>query len=245
MKIQYALPIALLAWSPALRVNANDRVEALTRKRDAPLPAGALLNANKDNHQEVELSEQEELFLRYLQEATSHGDSMSMPTAAPTGVTGKNPTKAPSKAPVKAPSAAPSAAPTKAPTRLPTVGTRAPTRLPTVGGSCKDSGTKFLLTTDQGVRKKRSCNWVGKNNSDKRCGYKNVASHCPDTCNQCAAYKCADSARKFVKWGKNDKPKSCDWVKRKPNKLAHRCDMKGFRATCRASCNYVGNGLSC
>mmetsp|Transcript_8055 Transcript_8055/g.12176 ORF Transcript_8055/g.12176 Transcript_8055/m.12176 type:complete len:249 (-) Transcript_8055:262-1008(-) len=248
MKIQYVLRLALLAWGPAttiLEVNANNvRVETLTltRKRDAPLPAALLNVVNKDHprRQEVKLSEEEEMFLRYLQEATSHSQSYDAPSEAPTK-TGVLPSKSPSQSPSQSPTEAPTKAPvTSSPTKVAT------TAAPVAGGSCKDSGTKFVLSNDTGAEKKlKGCEWVGNNQTEKRCGYKGVASHCPNTCGACAAYSCADSEKGFVKWGKNKKTFTCEWVKKNASVITKRCNMTGIAATCRETCKYVGNGLSC
>jgi len=250
MKIQYVLIVAFLAWSPAiLEVNANDdRVETLTltRKRDAPppLPAAAILNVNKDHprRQEVKLSEEEEIFWEYWQNSMSF--SYDAPSAAPTKsvlLTKAPTTKAPSKSPTKAPSKSPTKAPSKSPTKAPTM---APV---TSSGPCKDSGTKFVLSNDTGAEKKlKGCKWVGRNNkTEKRCGSQGVASHCPNTCGACAAYSCADSEKGFVKWRKNKKTFTCEWVKKNASAITKRCNMPGIAATCRETCKYIGNGLSC
>jgi len=255
MKIQYVLPIALLAWSPAiLEVNANDgRVETLTARkdeeRDAPL-AAALLNANKDHRQEVMLLPEEDNTSWWsLHESMSYSyEPSAAPTKSAAVTTAPTTTEAPSKSPSKSPSNAPSKAPTKAPV------TSSPTKIetttaPVAVGSCTDSGTQFLLTDDWGVVKLRGCDWVGNNINQigKRCGYNNIESHCPNTCGACAAFSCADSERQFVKWGNKNKLHTCEWVKQSANAklITKRCDMTGFTATCRETCKYVGNGLSC
>jgi len=134
--------------------------------------------------------------------------------------------------------------PTESPNMVPTK--VSPTRAPSAIGSCEDSGVKFLIETGPARKvKTRSCDWVGNNNTAKRCDFDGVKSHCPNTCDACATYQCADSEMAFVKWGKNDKRKTCIWVGRKPSKLARRCDIDGVASTCRDSCSYAGNGFSC
>lgn len=264
MKIQLILPVALLASLTPLQAHAssslaeNNKVEALTRKREAPLPA-ALLDGetNHQQQEEVKLTDEEELFLRYLQTEISTSYSYA-PSAAPTVAVTNSPTKSPVKAPTRAPTKSPVKAPSRAPTETPsTADTNSPTKAPSttttsapsVSESCKDSGSKFLLASGTtGRLRKRSCTWVGKStvaNTAKRCSYNGVNSHCPNTCGACATYQCADSEKRFVKWGKNDKPRSCLWVGRKAALLSKRCGIKGFTATCRKTCSYSGNGLSC
>jgi len=114
-------------------------------------------------------------------------------------------------------------------------------------GLCKDSGVKFLKQSDKGGFVKKGCSWVGSKPSklNIHCGFKGVASHCPNTCLECSTYACADSEKEWVFWGKNNKRKTCAWVARKPAKVNKRCANTGVKATCRETCKYVGYGLTC
>ena len=166
--------------------------------------------------------------------------SQANPSARPSAT----PTNAPTKSPVKG-----TASPTKAPTKSPVKETGSPTKSPITSGttspvatnsptnissSCKDAGVKFKLKD-----KRRGCRWVRKKPDKiaRRCNFKNVDSHCPNSCGKCAEFGCKDSARKFYLWGK-DKLQTCDWVNKKPGKRARRCKKNGVMATCRESCRY-------
>lgn len=119
-----------------------------------------------------------------------------------------------------------------------------------IPNGCKDSGVKMLLKRD-GVTKKRGCEWILRKEAlrEKRCGLKEVASHCPSTCNEvttpnsCEEYSCEDSKMKWARWGKHDKTVlDCDWVKKNPDK---RCKRSGVAATCRKTCGYKSDFLDC
>lgn len=118
-----------------------------------------------------------------------------------------------------------------------------------IPSGCKDSGVKMLLKRD-GVTKKRGCEWILRKEAlrEKRCGLKEVASHCPSTChevttpNSCEEYSCEDSKMKWTRWGKHEKVLDCDWVKEHPEK---RCKKKGVAATCRKTCGYKSDFLDC
>lgn len=138
----------------------------------------------------------------------------------------------PSKNPVPGASAAPSLSisPSSAPSR--TV-----TQSPVSVFNCRDSPLRFLpfpWKPDQF----RSCNWVGKKASKLaiRCQKGNAFRHCPKTCDPTnCLYGCEDSPFHFI-LKRNSKRRSCNWVKKKANKLAKRCAMNGVRNTCRKTC---------
>ena len=84
----------------------------------------------------------------------------------------------------------------------------------------------------------KTCNWVGKN-MEKRCNQGVIASHCPKTCGQCDAFKCADSKKKvFVpdKTGKGKQEKKCGWIAKKDTE--ERCLRPGVAETCRETCGF-------
>jgi len=160
----------------------------------------------------------------------------SSPTAAPVTsapVTSAPVTSAPAAAPVtSAPvTSSPTAAPvTSSPTTAAPV-TSSPTvsMEPTSGLSCDDSETRFPVNS-----RSRTCDWVARKNTTKRCGKTGVASHCPDTCGACATYECADSLRKF--YLPNGQVKKCAFVAR--NRVDYRCALAGVASTCRETCGY-------
>jgi len=94
---------------------------------------------------------------------------------------------------------------------------------------CVDSSLKMLLN------KKKGCPWVARKNTEQRCRIKNVASHCPVTCDVCST--CTDSNLKFQVPG-IQRSKTCRWVGRKPDKIDRRCSITGVRQTCQATCRY-------
>ena len=168
---------------------------------------------------ETKLTEEEEVFLRYLQQEVS---ASYAPSAKPSN----NPTKSPTPAPTPDPTPAPTPAPTKAPVSGPT------------SSGCIDSGVKFKRTGDAGVKKK-SCKWVGKkpNRVSRRCAYKDIDSHCPVTCGTCDQFECVDSKKVFYLWNNPDtfKEKDCTWV---GLSTEIRCAHRGVKSTCRKTCGY-------
>ena len=186
---------------------------SLSRKRNTKMD----LYHNNHSHdipeaakhaREQNLSEEEELFMRYLQQevlSTSY-----------------------------APSAKPSNNPTKSPTPAPTM---APVTGPT-SSSCIDSGVKFKRTGDEGVKKKSCAwVGQFPNRISTRCAYKNIDSHCPVTCGTCDKFECEDSAKVFYLWNNPDtfKEKDCTWV---GLSTEIRCAHRGVKSTCRKTCGY-------
>jgi hypothetical protein len=89
--------------------------------------------------------------------------------------------------------------------------------------------------------KSKGCNWVGMNPDklEDRCKKGVIASHCPKTCGQCDAFKCADSKKKFIlptKNGKEKQQKKCGWVANKDT--VERCQMPGVLETCKETCGF-------
>ena len=89
--------------------------------------------------------------------------------------------------------------------------------------------------------------WVGKGNTTNKCEKEGVPEHCPLTCDakgdttdSCAAFVCEDAPNKFKGKGSNKFPgkKDCEWVSK--SSLGDRCDYKGVKGTCRATCDYYG-----
>ena len=93
---------------------------------------------------------------------------------------------------------------------------------------CNDSPLRFILF-DGG--KVHTCNWVSKDTS-VRCKKYGVSSHCPSTCNACAAYHSSDSMKKWMKTDSKGPVKKCKWVARKLG----RCRLPGVADTCREVC---------
>lgn len=106
-----------------------------------------------------------------------------------------------------------------------------------------------MLLKRDGITKKRSCSWIAKNEDKRslRCSLKEVASHCPNACNSvttpnaCEEFVCQDSMMEWVRWG-FDEPLNCDWVKVNPER---RCAMNGVKATCRQTCEYANDFITC
>jgi hypothetical protein len=90
--------------------------------------------------------------------------------------------------------------------------------------SCVDSPLPMRMN-----RKSRTCAWVARFNTSRRCAKNGVRDHsCPSTCNgNCAA----DSGRRFQV---NGKFKRCRWVARR--NTAKRCEKNGVKETCRNTC---------
>jgi hypothetical protein len=206
--------------------------EELQRKRKSPVfSAKDSLNlADNDVAKEI-LTEDEEDFLRFLQSETLS----YAPSAAPSSRRTKAPvasTPAPTKAPTVAPTKAPTVAPTKAPVSPPTM---APVAPPT----CVDSPLKFKLNGTAGL-KRRGCIWVGRK-ADKlarRCAYKNVTTHCPQTCGQCDKLACVDSTKKFWIRRNDTRERTCNFVADRNSDI--RCAHPGVTSTCRKTCNFTG-----
>jgi len=91
---------------------------------------------------------------------------------------------------------------------------------------CTDSNLRMFMKG-----KARNCEWVGRRNTEKRCAKKNVATHCPNTCEQCEEFDCSDSKRRF-KLG--DEKKGC-WMVRNNLEL---CNEIGIEETCRQACDF-------
>jgi len=112
-----------------------------------------------------------------------------------------------------------------APTTTPSV---SPTVTPSSGlGTCHDSNLKTKINGF-----KRSCTWVGANNTRHRCQKPGMASHCPLTCLEVEMCN-ADSKKRF-QLKDSVQFQSCDWVGRKLTK--QRCQKEGVASTCRATC---------
>ncbi len=142
-------------------------------------------------------------------------------TSAPTPVPTPTPTLGPTPVPTFAPVIGPTPVPTRSPTPLPTP---APVpKPPTALKICKDSGVKFLMRN----KKERHCRWVGNNpeKKERRCNFKNVASHCPKTCGKCDEFLCEDSAKPWKLWF--GRRRTCEWVGRIESKIPRRCKKRG------------------
>ena len=230
----------------------------LIRKRDGPVSASVLdknfnPSISTENEAGLKLSDEEELFLRYLQAETSLSFSYeypsSVPSQIPTAFPSQTPTVPPGTPTKKPTTPAPNNQPTQAPNNQPT---QAPNNQPTQAPnnqSCKSSGVKFRLG-GPGSATKKSCKWVGArpNKKARRCAYTDVKSHCPDECGACSQYACKDSDKFWFLWGKKNKLKkarTCNWVKRKKQLTPKRCGKNGVAATCRETCGWcTNNGMN-
>ncbi|GFH59960.1 hypothetical protein CTEN210_16436 [Chaetoceros tenuissimus] len=114
---------------------------------------------------------------------------------------------------------------------------------------CVDSLSTFKKIRKNGKINVRDCEWIKAKPEklNRRCQKESNASHCPEACQKCANYDCKDSTRKFmyIRDGKDDKEIDCDWLKKKPSKLAKRCEKDIFKTTCRETCSFVNELIDC
>lgn len=241
MKMHYTIPLLLL-WIKlhvahcSEESGLNNSKRKIGRKREGGtgtqstlLQNNKIIDNNKhinditnDRDERIHLNEEEELFLRYLQQEVSTSYSYA-------------PSRAPSKSPVTP------GEPTPAPT--PNPNPDAPTPAPNPTSSCKNSGVKFRLGGEESTKKK-NCKWVATKPDKvaRRCAYTDVKSHCPNACGTCDQYACKDSEKFWFYWGKEgSRARSCAWVKRKPWKIPFRCGKNGVAATCRETCGWCEN----
>jgi hypothetical protein len=206
----------------------------LTRKRETALPASSLANESYDKQYEAtELSEEEKLFIRYLEEDSSHSLSFSMasPSSTPTI---RVPTSSPSVRPTSRPSSKPSSKPSSSPSRSPTLKpTKQPVGSPVSSPDCVDSTAQFQKLAEEkssttpggSLYKLVDCAWVGKK-VEVRCTDK-AKSHCPATCNSCndslRALKDEDSSATF--YSPDTKEKTCKFVQKNPEKRCKKNNM--------------------
>jgi hypothetical protein len=130
--------------------------------------------------------------------------------------------------------------------------TSAPSRSPSAlddDQQCVDSLSTFKKIRKNGKINIRDCEWIKAKPEklNRRCQKESNASHCPETCQQCANFDCKDSTRKFmyIRDGKDDKEIDCAWLKKKPTKLAKRCEKDIFKTTCRETCSFVNDLIDC
>lgn len=233
MKLQVTLASTALA---SLLLDANAAVESLSRKREGSLPESFITsaddNVNVSPVAALKLTEEEELFLRYLQEESSH--SLSAPTVSPSS----KPSALPSAEPSASPSKKPTSSPSKNPTRPPVVGTFSPTKAPVQAPVLTgDAQTEFqrmqentsTLTYEGHLYKLVDCDFVRKKPS-VRCVMDKVKSHCPVACSA-SQYLNEDSAATF--YAPDVRERTCKWVAKRTEK---RCKKKNYVAHCPKSC---------
>jgi len=157
-----------------------------------------------------------------VQAAESIIDLYYSSTPAPIGSSTTNPTPAPIGS-TTTPTSAPIGSSTTSPTPAPIGSTTSPTPAPI--GSCSDSPLGMVVN-----KKERTCEWVRRTKTLKRCQKRGVASHCAVTCD--ASDCMVDSTKRIVMT--NNKWKSCNWVKKNTIK---RCQKNGIPETCRKTCS--------
>lgn len=231
MKLQVTLASTALA---SLLLDANAAVDSLARKREGSLPESFITsaddNVNVSPVAALKLTEEEELFLRYLQEDSSHSFSLSGPTASPSS----KPSARPSAKPTASPSKRPTSSPSKNPTRPPVVGTFAPTKAPVITGDAQTEFQKMqentsTLTYNGDLYRLVDCDFVRKKPS-VRCDMDKVKSHCPVACSA-SQYMNEDSTAVF--YSPDVRERTCKWVAKNTEK---RCKKKNYVAYCPNTC---------
>ena len=77
--------------------------------------------------------------------------------------------------------------------------------------SCHDSTKRFEVTDPSGQKMKKSCAWIQKKKTDRRCRFlEGATDFCPKLCTNC----CQDAVGRFNL--PNGKKRSCNWVNKKP-----------------------------
>jgi hypothetical protein len=121
------------------------------------------------------------------------------------------------------PTSAPSPSPSPSPTETPTTPNPGPNPI------CQDSNEKFRIIKPDGTKKMKSCEWVNKAWTTKRCqNIIGVKENCPLTCTNC----CQDSTHKFLIL--NGKNKNCECAKVK--NTAGRCEKAPTSLKCPVTC---------
>ena len=237
MKLLHLLPLLLLCPDSIFGQ------ERLVRKREGPLPAAVVIENKFERNQPAEttnLTKDEEQFLRFLQEQSSHSFSYA-PSAVPSKAgTTKAPTESPSTSPTESPSKSPTTSPSKSPTESPSKSrTKSPTESPSKEGAptkspsnVTPSPTKSSAPTDTAClddqtfsyseNSVRTCANIDKQQfrRDIYCRYAEVQEACERTCGQC----CYDSPDfSFVVRGDN---KSCLWIKKKAIRVGKYCGVE-------------------
>lgn len=122
------------------------------------------------------------------------------------------------------PTTTPSSSPTTTPTTINTSIT------------CNDSPFPFRTinpTTSRNIWK--TCAWVAKRSTNRRCQWRYVSTNCPFSCNTCDI--CADSETRFKFYSTPTSTKkiarSCEWTSMRKSK---RCAIDGMEDTCRKTC---------
>ena len=113
-------------------------------------------------------------------------------------------------------------APTKATVTSPP--TRTPvTSPPTITGGCQDNDAKFVYNG-----KLKSCKFISKKNTIKRCTKAGAAENCPVTCD--IGCTCFDTEGTFLTRGRL---RDCAWAETKPNYCTRRNEV---RSNCPITC---------
>lgn len=97
------------------------------------------------------------------------------------------------------------------------------------GDSFVDSPLRFTIP---GMRRPRSCTWVGNRNTSRRCGLKGIRQTCTSACKDHMPKRGVDSPLRFQIPGRK-RTNTCTWVNRN---TSIRCGVKGVRQTCTFTC---------
>jgi len=104
--------------------------------------------------------------------------------------------------------------------------------LVSLGAACKDSTFRFKYNS-----KFKNCDFIARKNTELRCEFYGVKTHCPETCNSCNI--CTDSPLRFKIVSKASSfVRSCMWVGNQDT--ATRCEIHGVKFECPVTC-----GLDC
>ena len=93
--------------------------------------------------------------------------------------------------------------------------------------NCEDYEGVFTIKGD-----KRTCVWVGRANTKKRCEDSSNASFCPETCGLCGTTECEDEDGSFE--DEDGNRRTCAWVARL--QTAWRCTLSDIAEHCPVTC---------
>jgi len=154
----------------------------------------------------------------------------SSPTAAPAAAITSSPTAAPAAAITSSPTAAPAAAITSSPIAAPAAAiTSSPTAAPVATGEkCQDTPKKFFYNNG----KSKSCKFVAKRNTERRCSNTSASANCPVTCE--TVCECYDTVGSYKMKKGGARKNWCKWAVNK--NTVKRCDRNRVRANCPVAC---------
>lgn len=112
-------------------------------------------------------------------------------------------------------------------TKPPSTSTKSPS------SSCADDPKVFSVNGD-----KRTCTWVGRTLTAKRCKDEVNAAHCPETCGLCGS-SCTDHIGGYYV---NGDKRTCTWVGR--TNTVRRCNDEANAEHCPETCGLCGSSCA-